>query len=297
MEHAVIHIDITKNIHTAHGVIPLSFSAHLHPGDIHALYGDSGAGKTTILRILAGLTTPDEGYIRYGKTMWYDSKNSINVPTQQRNVGFMFQDYALFPHMTVLQNIQFAAKQFDTTLCTSLIQSFNLQELQHRKPHQLSGGQKQRVALARALARKPLLLLLDEPLSALDTTMRQSLQYEIKKAHELFNACTVMVSHDVFEICVLAHKVFAISNGAIVKQGNPSEVFRTNTISGKVQITGRISAIAQHETLYVVTVVSTSGQIIQVLAMPNDIQDLCIGSSVMVYTKAFNPLIMKLEEM
>jgi len=256
MEHAVIHIDIIKNIHTAHGTLPLSFSAQLHPGDIHALYGESGAGKTTILRILAGLTTPDEGYIRYGKTLWYDSKNKINISTQERNIGFMFQDYALFPHMTVLQNIQFAASPFDTALYTSLIHSFNLQELQHRKPHQLSGGQKQRVALARALARKPSLLLLDEPLSALDSTMRQSLQLEIKKAHELFHACTVMVSHDVFEICVLAHKVFAISNGVIAKHGNPSEVFRANTISGKVQITGRISSIAQHETLYIVTVVA-----------------------------------------
>jgi len=171
---------------------------------------------------------------------------------------------------------------------------FGLSELRKRKPIGLSGGQKQRVALARALARKPQLLLLDEPLSALDAEMRTTLQDEIAKAHQLLGVTTIMVSHDLNEVFRLASQVLCIENGTITRTGKPEDVFLDNSISGKVQITGQIARIEKQDTIYVVTVISGNNQIIKVIAFENDLENLKIGDRVMVFSKAFNPIITKL---
>ena len=160
MENNVIRIAIDKMMHTAHGQLKLSVNTSVELGELVALFGESGAGKTTILRILAGLTTPDKGYIRFGDTVWFDSEKRINLLPQQRNISFMFQDYALFPNMTVEQNIRFAQPVRNETEIKELLGIFGLSEFDKRKPNGLSGGQKQRVALARAMARKPQLLLI-----------------------------------------------------------------------------------------------------------------------------------------
>jgi len=137
----------------------------------------------------------------------------------------MFQDYALFPNMTVEKNISFAQKVKDSVEVNALMVLFDIEALKHQHPGRLSGGQKQRVALARALAAKPGLLLLDEPLSALDWDMRTSLQQEIRKAHELMNSVTLLVSHDIPEVLELASSVIVLKNGTVVKNGKPEEVF------------------------------------------------------------------------
>ncbi|HQK41040.1 MAG TPA: ATP-binding cassette domain-containing protein, partial [Flavobacterium alvei] len=179
MENNVIAIDIEKKMFTVNGEINLAIQTSIKMGELVALFGSSGAGKTTLLRILAGLVTPDKGIIKFGETVWFDSGNRINIPPQNRNISLMFQDYALFPNMTVEGNIQFAQSEKDDQAVDELLSVFGLNEFRKHKTNGLSGGQKQRVALARALARKPQLLLLDEPLSALDATMRASLQDEI----------------------------------------------------------------------------------------------------------------------
>jgi molybdate transport system ATP-binding protein len=221
----IIHIDIEKWMVTSFGNLNLSIKIEIQPGELVALFGPSGAGKTTLLRMLAGLTKPDKGLIKCGNAVWFDAGNKINVSPQQRNISLMFQDYALFPNMTVEQNIRFAQSESDQSITHELISLFGLSGFMKRKPHSLSGGQKQRVALARALARKPGLLLLDEPLSSLDDDMRLMLQREIEQAHKLTGATTIMVSHDLQEVCRLASTVFCLGNGTVNKSGPPYQIF------------------------------------------------------------------------
>lgn len=212
MENHVIYIDIEKMMLTVNGKVNLAIKTEVKTGELVALFGSSGAGKTTLLRILAGLVTPDKGIIKFGETVWFDSGNRINIPPQNRNISLMFQDYALFPNMTVEENIQFAQAEKDDNSVNELLSIFGLSEFRKYKPNGLSGGQKQRVALARALARKPQLLLLDEPLSALDTEMRSTLQNEIAQAHQLLGGTTIMVSHDLSEVFRLATQVPCLYN-------------------------------------------------------------------------------------
>jgi molybdate transport system ATP-binding protein len=294
MENDVIYIDIEKLMLTANGQVNLSVKTTIQAGELVALFGESGAGKTTLLRILAGLVTPDRGQIRVGNRIWFDAENRINLPPQARNISLMFQDYALFPNMTVEQNIRFAQPLKNLVKVDELLELFGLSEFRKKKPNGLSGGQKQRVALARALAREPQLLLLDEPLSALDAAMRATLQEEIEKAHRLSGITTLMVSHDLNEVFRLANRVFCIENGSISRSGRPEEVFSDNSISGKVQITGQIARIERQDTVNIVTVISGSNQVIKVIAFDSDLENLKIGDRVMVYSKAFNPIITRL---
>ena len=294
MENNLIGIDIERMMLTSGGPVKLSVDTTIHTGELVALFGPSGSGKTTLLRILSGLMNPDKGLVKFGEKVWFDSVKKINLPPQQRNIGFMFQDYALFPNMTVEQNIFFAQPEKEPKKVTELIGIFGLSEFRKRKPGGLSGGQKQRVALARALAREPQLLLLDEPLSALDAEMRVTLQNEILQAHDLLGATTIMVSHDLNEVFRLASHVITIDNGKVIKTGTPETVFSDSTISGKVQITGQIARIERQEPVNIVTVISGSNQIIKVIAFDSDLENLKLGDQVMVYTKAFNPIIGKL---
>jgi molybdate transport system ATP-binding protein len=294
MENDVIAIDVEKMMLTANGKLNLAIKTTIKTGELVALFGSSGAGKTTLLRMLAGLTNPDKGIISFGPTVWFDSDKGINIAPQQRNISLMFQDYALFPSMTVEENIQYAQSERNHKAVMELLTIFGLVEFRKRKPNGLSGGQKQRVALARALARKPQLLLLDEPLSALDAEMRSTLQDEIAQAHQLLGATTIMVSHDLNEVFRLASHVLCIENGSIQRTGNPNEVFSDNSISGKVQITGQIARIEKQDTINIVTVISGSNQIIKVIAFDSDMENMGIGDRVLVFTKAFNPIISKL---
>ena len=221
----MLKIDIEREMLTSEGKNLLKVDLEIAENELLCLFGHSGAGKTTLLRILAGLFNPDRGFISFNGQVWYDSAKKINLSPQQRNVGYMFQDYALFPNMTVCKNIEFAQRTRNAEEVDTLLSHFGLEALQKQYPAKLSGGQKQRVALARALAAKPNLLLLDEPLSALDYEMRLNLQEEILKAHELLNSVTLLVSHDKDEVRKLATSVILLRNGAIIGQGEPEVVF------------------------------------------------------------------------
>ncbi len=220
----MLKIHIERSMLTSEGKCLLKVNLEVANNELLCLFGHSGAGKTTLLRILAGLFNPDRGYISFNGEVWYDSDKKINLPPQQRNVGYMFQDYALFPNMTVRRNIEFAQKIRNAEEVDSLLSHFGLEALQKQYPAKLSGGQKQRVALARALAAKPNLLLLDEPLSALDYDMRLNLQDEILKAHKLLNSQTLLVSHDKEEVFKLADTVVLLRNGIVTKSGKPVDV-------------------------------------------------------------------------
>jgi len=181
-------------------------------GDFVALTGKSGSGKSTLLRVIAGLEDAN------GKIEVFNKKylnNSLFLPPQKREIGLVFQDFALFENMSVEQNLLYVNR--DKELANRLLELTELQEFKKRYPQNLSGGQKQRVALARALMKRPKLLLLDEPLSALDLNIRQKLQQEIANIHKEFKLTTIMVSHDRAEIYKLSNRVIELENGQVIK--------------------------------------------------------------------------------
>jgi molybdate transport system ATP-binding protein len=180
------------------------------------LFGSSGSGKTTILRCIAGLTTPDEGSIVLDNQSYYSSQQKIFLPPQHRQIGFMFQEYALFPHMSVKKNIWYGVKQpkvLANPLYDKLMSVLKIEHLSFRYIDKLSGGEKQRVALARALMAEPKILLLDEPFSSLDNETRFELQAELKRMQELWNIPFILVTHDPEEARALGDQIFFLEKG------------------------------------------------------------------------------------
>ena len=213
----MIDARLQKKLHGAEGDIALDVDLKLEPGRITTLLGRSGAGKTTILRMLAGLTRPDAGRISAEEEVWFDSREGIDATPQSRRIGLVFQDFNLFPNMTVEGNLRFALRQGqDPRIVGDLLETTGLSRLAARHPATLSGGQKQRVALARALVPEPRLLLLDEPLSALDEEARAELQEELLHLHERRGFTALLVSHDRAEISKLSTAVLTLRDGRLL---------------------------------------------------------------------------------
>lgn len=291
----MIELHIHKTLDGPEGPFSLDIDLEFRQGQFIALYGPSGTGKTSLLRILSGLLNPDSGYIRIGEKYWYEQGKKINVSPQKRNTGYVFQDYALFPNMTVLENIQFAAgRKGNTSKTATILELMELGALQHRKPQTLSGGQKQRVALARALVREPEMLLLDEPLSALDRKTRNRLQEYILRIQQEFQLTTLLVSHDISEIMKLAGEVWMMDNGKVTAQGPPKQVFTNNTLSGKFTFMGDIVNIQQEEVVSVVTVL-VGNDPVKVIVENSEAGEFELGDKVLLASKAFNPVIQKIK--
>jgi len=224
----------------AAGPFELDVDLSVAAGSFVALVGPSGAGKTTLLRILAGLAKPAVGRVQVGEALWCDTSLRLNVPTRRRSIGFVFQDYALFPNMSVRGNVEYAlGSQKRPDDVTWLLKLVDLDRLESAVPARLSGGQKQRLALIRALARRPALLMLDEPLSALDPLMRRQLQDELKRLHRDFGTTTLMVSHDVSEILRLADRVIRLDQGRVVYDGAPGPAFGVGDATTGLHIVGQ----------------------------------------------------------
>ncbi|MEP7231568.1 MAG: ATP-binding cassette domain-containing protein [Ginsengibacter sp.] len=290
----MIQISLQKKLLAANGVMQLDVDIEIEQGTFITLYGNSGAGKTSILRMIAGLMQPDKGSIIINEKYWLDTGKGISLKPQQRKTGFVFQDYALFPNMTVKENLMYALEKGQNKETVSeLINIIELEDLQNRKPEELSGGQKQRVALARALVRKPGILMLDEPLSALDIKMRSLLQDYILKVHNEYHLTTILVSHDIGEVLKMSDKILIIDEGKITRQGRPIEVFSNKKLSGKFQFSGEILSIEKEDIVYVVTIL-IGANIVKVVAVESEIDSMRIGDKVMVASKAFNPLLQKI---
>ena len=192
--------------------IPLEVQLECAAGEMLALVGPSGSGKTTVLRCIAGLHKPQQGLIR-SQTIWFDSNHELNYSPQQRRVGMVFQNYALFPHLTVMQNIMLAMQTPQEHKVRALLEQVHLSGLEYRFPSQLSGGQQQRVALARALARDPEVLLLDEPFSAVDKVTRRKLYLELHALRRQLSMPIILVTHDLDEAAMLADQMCVIHQG------------------------------------------------------------------------------------
>jgi molybdate transport system ATP-binding protein len=209
---------------------------------VTVLFGPSGCGKTTVLRCLAGLERPEEGMIRFGAQTWFDAERGICLAPQQRGIGFVFQDYALFPHLTVEGNVSYGLRNLSRherrKAVGDILNRFELTQVAEHRPRQLSGGQQQRVALARALVRRPGLLLLDEPLSALDAALREAMRTEFRHWLAECEVPVLLVTHDRTEALALGDEVVVMSGGATQQSGPVLQVFNRPANAEVARIVG-----------------------------------------------------------
>lgn len=217
-----ILVDIKKRLGSGRRVFSLEAS-FASDKDVVVLFGPSGAGKSLTLQAIAGLTTPDAGRIVVGERVLFDSSRNLTIPARHRDIGYVFQDYALFPHLTVAQNVAFGLKgawpwylpRPDRLRLEEVLEIFELAPMRDSLPRDLSGGQRQRVALARALIRRPSLLLLDEPFSALDALLRARMRQELLRVQERFSLPVILITHDPEDVAALAQTVVVYDAGRI----------------------------------------------------------------------------------
>ena len=226
-----LKVDIEKRLAT------FSLSVQIEVGaEILVLFGPSGAGKTQTLNAIAGLTTPDAGEITLDGTVFFRSARSsnnepaINLPARKRHVGYVFQQYALFPHLSALENVAYALwrQPHAREHAEALLERMRLTELAHRYPHELSGGQQQRVAIARALAMEPRVLLLDEPFSALDSEIRKRLHDDLLRLQAEAELIVIYVTHNLEDAFTVGHRMAVVRNGQIERTGTPREIYPQN---------------------------------------------------------------------
>ena len=284
----MITLDISKMLQGSSGAMELKVDLSIEEGSFVALAGPSGSGKTTLLRILAGLETA-RGSISVAGKQWLEGKKAL--PPHKRGIGFVFQDYALFENMSVEQNLLYVNP--DRALAAQLLEMTGLTELAKRLPHSLSGGQKQRVSLCRAMMNRPKLLLLDEPLSALDPQMRTKLQHEILDLHRAFGTTTVMVSHDPSEIYRLAQRVVQLDHGRIVGDASPKAALLHAQGSQKFSLIGELLDIVKADVIHI-AVVAIGQQLVEVVLDEAEAAEFSVGERVRVSTKAFAPSLSRL---
>jgi len=281
----MIQLNISKQLHGSNGKMELNIKLEIQKGAFVALAGESGSGKTTLLRIVAGLEEA-EGMIVVDDEVWLDGKKALSP--QKRGIGFVFQDYALFPNMTVEENLLFVEK--DRLLADELLVLTELSELRKRLPSTLSGGQKQRVALCRAFMKRPKILLMDEPLSALNPEMRTKLQTEILMLHKKFGTTIIMVSHDPSEIYKLAEQVLILEQGKILKNGTPKEIYLKGVDEKKFTFDGELLEFIEKKNLYF-ALVSLGEELIEVPLSQQETEILKIGDRVQIGSREFSPTI------
>jgi molybdate transport system ATP-binding protein len=256
---------------------------------ITVLFGPSGCGKTTTLRCLAGLERPEEGRIAFGKTTWFDAEKRLFLTPQQRDIGYLFQEYALFPHLSVARNIAYGlgglSRSEQRRRVGEMLDLFQLGRLENRYPHQASGGEQQRIALARALARRPRLLLLDEPLSALDEPTREQLRAELRRLLQQFGIPVILVTHDRIEAMALADHLIVLDHGKVRQQGAIEEIFNrpadvevarivgmTNVQPGRIQETVEgLSRVTVGQTQLFALALARSAKEVFVCVRPEDV--------------------------
>jgi putative spermidine/putrescine transport system ATP-binding protein len=237
---ASVTLEAVSKVYGHHSAVE-DVSLSIEEGEFLVLLGPSGCGKTTALRMIAGLVEPTRGVVRFGR------QNVTWLPARKRNVGMVFQDYALFPHMTVAENISFGLRQrgLDKSLIddrvTALVSLVRLSGFEGRHPEQLSGGQQQRVALARALAYSPAVLLMDEPLGALDLKLREAMQVELRRVQRELGITTIFVTHDQEEAMSLADRIAVMADGRVQQIGTPEDIYRRPVSAFVANFIGKVN--------------------------------------------------------
>lgn len=238
---ATLSVRIRKSVQTDGPAFELNVSIAISSG-ITILFGASGAGKTTLLNCIAGVTHPDAGEIEINGRILYDSAKKLCIPPQQRGIGYVFQDLALFPHLSVEKNIAYGLGKISDSerrsKLESILQSFGIAHLRNRKPGEISGGEKQRVALARALAINPSALLLDEPMAALDRPTKSRIMEDLRVWNEQRQIPILYVTHNREEVFALGAAVVVMENGRIIAQGTPHEVMTAPQQEAVAQLAG-----------------------------------------------------------
>ena len=221
-------INISKSFDKKQVIRPTSLT--IQSGGFTTLLGPSGCGKTTLLRMIAGLETPDDGEIWFDDTCVFSGEHGTNLPPEKRNLGFVFQDFALWPHMTVFENVAFGLRAHKDTKdlqnrVREALRTVRLEELEKRYPHQLSGGQQQRVAFARAIAVRPGCILFDEPLSALDALLREEMRHELTELTSSLGITSVFVTHDQTEAMSMSDRIAVLNCGNVEQYDSPETIY------------------------------------------------------------------------
>ncbi|MCW7482293.1 ATP-binding cassette domain-containing protein [Leptospira kanakyensis] len=225
----MIKIDIQKTfLSRSSKPLEFNFQCEIPLHQTNSLFGESGVGKTTFLKLLSGLLTPDRGFISVDGQTWFDSEKKTNLPIVSRSIGFLFQESSLYPNMNVRENLEFAFQKGkeDKNFLQSLMTTAEIDNLLNHKVEGLSGGQKQRVALVRSLLQKPKFLFLDEPFSFLDRRIRSQLVSLVESIQKQYQMTVILISHEIPEVIKLSKKVYIVSNGQIVSSGDPIDLFR-----------------------------------------------------------------------
>ncbi|MFQ5543708.1 MAG: ABC transporter ATP-binding protein [Nitrospiria bacterium] len=223
-------------------LLSVSFSRPINKPSLTIILGPSGSGKSTFLHCLVGIETPSSGFIRYGKSQWYDSEKKISLPPQERSASLLFQDYPLFPHLSVLNNIIFGIKNRSRKerlkQGRNWLERVQLKDKENYYPNELSGGEKQRVALAQMFASRPQLIILDEPFSALDQVMRTDLRIKVRAWIEEAKCTAIIVTHHLTEALALGDYLIILSAGKVLQKGSPMEIFNHPSHASVAKIMG-----------------------------------------------------------
>ncbi len=274
--HGMLNISLNTHLNTFH----LTLELEAKRGQTTVLLGESGAGKSTVLRLVAGLLTPQKGLISLGNTVYFDSERGINVPPQERPFGYVFQDYALFPHLTVFENVAFGlrAQRLPRSLIRQRVgealEQVHLPALEQRRPTQLSGGQQQRVAIARALALQPQVLLLDEPLSALDVQTRREVRQELRHILTEVDTITLLVTHTYLEALLFGQNILVLEDGHVLQQVGQRDLLehpRSSYVAELIGVNFFRGRVVRYESSHVcVLQVQNGAQTVEMLATLQD---------------------------
>ncbi len=273
-------VDVTYSLGTKNRKQEFHFLCDIPVGQFVTIFGKSGVGKTTFLRILAGLEKPSSGSIHFQSDLWFHAEKGIDLKAHKRNIKMVFQQNTLFPNMTVRQNLEFAkSDRTDFNYKNEIVSGLDIEAFMDFYPHQLSGGQAQRVAIGQMLIGKPNCVLLDEPLTSLDQSIRIQIQEFLKATQRKYKMTVILVSHDVEETIKLSDQVLILENGAFKAQGSPFEIFG-NVGGSKSSVVGKVVRVTENSSKFITVFLLVGHQIIEQEHPISDLDQYKLGSSI-----------------